>query len=60
MGDNLRIEHADICIRCQSVRETAQHNHLRLCVCEKCADKLKEMMKEYEENGLYLTRQNKL
>ena len=60
MKDNLRIEHADICIRCQSVKETAQHNYLRWCVCGECSKKLKEILKGYEENGLYLTREGKL
>ena len=58
--DKLQIKHADICIRCESVRETAKHNYLRWCVCGKCSEKLKEILREYEENGLYLTRQGKL
>ena len=59
MNDKLRVYHADICIRCESVRETAKHNYIRWCVCSKCSEKLKEMLKGYEENGLYLTSTKK-
>ena len=54
--DKLRIKHADICVMCLNVKETPKHNHLRWCICGECAKKLKEILKEYEEHGLYLTR----
>ena len=58
--DKLRIHHADICVRCMSVRETAKHNCLRWCICEKCAKVLEQLLKDYEKNGLYLTAEGKL
>ena len=50
--DECRIEHAQICIRCEKIT-AEKRGGLRGQICSECHDQLKEMFKHWEEHGLY-------
>ena len=50
--DPCRIEHAQICIRCESIT-VEKRGGLRGQICAKCHDELKEMFNHWKEHGLY-------
>ena len=50
--DKYRIEHAQVCIRCEKIT-IEKRGGLRFQVCGSCHEQLKEMGKHWKEHGLY-------
>lgn len=52
--DKYRINHAEICIRCEKVN-IRKSGKIRGCLCPRCWNELQELFDNWNTNGLYLT-----
>ena len=51
--DKLRIKHADICLKCEDVY-VRERGGRRFFICEKCAERCKQYLSDWDKYGLYL------